>query len=39
MLKIATVFSGIDAPEQALKRLGIDYKIVLRATMESEQLI
>jgi len=28
MLKIATVFSGIGAPEQALKRLGIDYKIV-----------
>lgn len=28
MLKIATVFSGIGAPEQALKRMGINYSIV-----------
>ena len=27
-LKVATVFSGIGAPEQALKRMGIDYEIV-----------
>lgn len=27
-LKVATVFSGIGAPEQALKKLGIDYSIV-----------
>lgn len=28
MLKMATVFSGIGSPEWALKRAGIDYKIV-----------
>lgn len=28
MLKIVTVFSDIGALEQAIKRLGIDYKIV-----------
>ena len=28
MLNVATVFSGIGAPEQALKRLGVDYRIV-----------
>ena len=27
-LKVATVFSGIGAPEQALQQLGIDYDIV-----------
>ena len=28
MIRIATVFSGIGAPEQALKQLGVDHKIV-----------
>lgn len=28
MLKIATVFSGIGAPEEAIKQLGIEHKIV-----------
>ena len=28
MLKIATLFSGIGAFEQALKRMGIEYEIV-----------
>ena len=28
MLNVATVFSGIGAPEQALKRLRVDYRIV-----------
>ncbi len=28
MIKLATIFSGIGSIEQALKRLGIDYKIV-----------
>lgn len=27
-LRVATVFSGIGAPEQALKRLGCDYKLL-----------
>lgn len=37
-LKIATVFSGIGAPEQALKRLGIDHKIIF-ACDNGERLI
>ena len=27
-LRVGTLFSGIGAPEQALKRLGINYEIV-----------
>ena len=28
MIRIATVFSGIGAPEQALKQLGVNHQIV-----------
>ena len=28
MIRLATVFSGISAPEQALKRIGVPYEIV-----------
>ena len=28
MIRIATVFSGIGAAEQALKQLGVDHRIV-----------
>ena len=28
MIKVATVFSGIGSPEWALKRIGVDYKLI-----------
>lgn len=37
-LKIATVFSGIGAPEQALNKLGIDYEIVFACDNDEIEL-
>ena len=34
MLKIGTDFSGIGAPEQALKKLGIEYKSVFACDID-----
>jgi DNA (cytosine-5)-methyltransferase 1 len=38
ILKIATVFSGIGAPEQALKKLGVDYDIVFACDNDEIEL-
>lgn len=37
-INVATVFSGIGAPEQALKRLNVDHKIVF-ACDNGERLV